>query len=333
MSVPARLAAFAALLALTFGGAVLVGGAIDPTSEAETSRGAGSSHGAVTSHADEEMSTMDDHEAEHAHDAAGTATDAQDAAGTATAAHGAAGTATAGGDAAGVEGLAVSDGGYTFAPAQTFFTAGQPSELSFRILGPAGDAVRAGYELESERELHLIVVSRDGRFYRHLHPRRDAAGVWSTGLTLPSAGVYRAYADFQIDGERHVLGADLFAPGQFTPRPLPAPRPTASSDGYGVALAADAVAAGGDATLTFRVTQDGRPVADLQPYLGAMGHLVALREGDLAYLHVHPDETSPAPGAIRFMADFPSAGRYRLFLQFKDAAAVHTVAYTLAVPR
>ena len=30
-------------------------------------------------------------------------------------------------------------------------------------------------------------------------------------------------------------------------------------------------------------------MTDLQPYLAAYGHLVALRQGDLAYLHVHPD--------------------------------------------
>ena len=41
--------------------------------------------------------------------------------------------------------------------------------------------------------------------------------------------------------------------------------------------------------LTARVTRDGEPVTDLEPYLAAYGHLVALREGDLAYLHVHPD--------------------------------------------
>ena len=48
-------------------------------------------------------------------------------------------------------------------------------------------------------------------------------------------------------------------------------------------------------------------MTDLQPYLGADGHLVALREGDLAFLHVHPEEGAE-PGQIRFAAEFPSAG-------------------------
>ncbi|GAA4560405.1 hypothetical protein GCM10023097_74590 [Streptomyces collinus] len=44
----------------------------------------------------------------------------------------------------------------------------------------------------------------------------------------------------------------------------------------------------GDATpgrasdLTLTVTKDGKPVRNLQPCLGAYGHLVALRSGDLA---------------------------------------------------
>jgi hypothetical protein len=81
------------------------------------------------------------------------------------------------------------------------------------------------------------------------------------------------------------------------------------------------------------VSRDGHELTDLEPYLRARGHLVALREGDLAYLHVHPEE-GPEPGAgVSFMTEFPSAGRYRLFLQFKHDGRVHTTAFTRAVAR
>jgi oxalate decarboxylase/phosphoglucose isomerase-like protein (cupin superfamily) len=80
------------------------------------------------------------------------------------------------------------------------------------------------------------------------------------------------------------------------------------------------------------VSRAGRPVADIEPYLGAGGHLVALREGDLAFLHVHPEEAH-TPGRIAFEATFPSAGRYRLFLQFQHDGRVRTVAHTVEVPR
>src|SRR5829696_8378139 len=65
-----------------------------------------------------------------------------------------------------------------------------------------------------------------------------------------------------------------------------------------------------------------------EPYLGARGHLVALREGDLAYLHVHPSGNS-----VAFATGFPTAGRYRLYLQFKHDGRVHTAAFTCEVAR
>ena len=89
----------------------------------------------------------------------------------------------------------------------------------------------------------------------------------------------------------------------------------------------DDAKAGREAELDFEVTRDGKPV-DVQPYLGARGHLVALREGDLAFLHVHPDEDR-----LSFMAEFPSAARYRLFLQFKTNGRIHTAAFTQKVSR
>ena len=84
----------------------------------------------------------------------------------------------------------------------------------------------------------------------------------------------------------------------------------------------------GDALeLTFDVTRNGKAVS-LQDYLGAKGHLVALRDGDLAFLHVHPNASS-----LRFEAACPNVGRYRLFLQFRVAGQVHTAAFTLEVDR
>jgi len=76
------------------------------------------------------------------------------------------------------------------------------------------------------------------------------------------------------------------------------------------------------------VTKDGRPVTDLDPYLGAYGHLVTLRDGDLAYLHVHAEnQTSPGP-ALSFVAEVPSDGQYRLYLDFQHDGTVRTAEFT-----
>ena len=106
-------------------------------------------------------------------------------------------------------------------------------------------------------------------------------------------------------------------------------RPVAGGlDGLQVALREGSAKAGRESELAFTVTQAGRRVA-IQDYLGAKGHLVALRQGDLAFLHVHPDSKR-----LRFMATFPTAGTYRLFLQFKTAdGRLHTAAFTQEVTR
>ena len=121
-------------------------------------------------------------------------------------------------------------------------------------------------------------------------------------------------------------------PGTYLPSPLPAPAATTTTThGFTVSLQHDELRAGEDGDLDFTVARDGRPVAGIERYLGARGHLVALREGDLAYLHVHPHDGDQPTGVVPFSADFVSAGRYRLFLQFQVAGTVHTAAFTVEV--
>ncbi|MET8821600.1 hypothetical protein [Streptomyces rochei] len=246
----------------------------------------------------------------------------------------------AGGDHGGHEaeaagGLQISEKGYTLDLATPRVTAGQKAELRFTVRDADGDAVTA-YQREHDKEMHLIVASRDLVTYRHLHPTRAADGTWSTPVDLPSAGGYRVFADFTPAGKdaRNVtLGADLAASGRYEPARLPAPDRTATTDGYRVALSGS-LRPGEPGELTLRVSRDGKPVTDLQPYLGAYGHLVALRSGDLAYLHVHPNgepgdgTTEPGP-AISFTATAPSAGTYRLFLDFKHEGEIRTAAFTV----
>lgn len=200
----------------------------------------------------------------------------------------------------------------------------RPERLRFAIVDAHGATVRA-FETEQARRMHLIVVRHDLTGYQHLHPTQARDGTWTTALRLPAAGVYRAFADFQTGGRRHTLGTDLLAAGGFVPRPLPAPSTTAHADGYDVVLHEH-----GRNDLSFSVRRGGTPVA-LQPYLGARGHLVVLRAGDLAYEHVHPLPAATAPGEIAFRSAQPAPGRYRLFLQFRHGDRVHTAAFTRAV--
>ncbi|MGW6919415.1 hypothetical protein ACWGB8_37215 [Kitasatospora sp. NPDC054939] len=225
-------------------------------------------------------------------------------------------------------GLQISERGYTLSLDNAHVTAGAPADLRFRILGPDGTPLTA-YRPAHEKDLHLIVAPRDLSTFQHLHPARAADGTWSTPVALPAAGEYRVFADFTPlgAGQGLTLGADLHAAGDLRPAPLPATGRTATVDGYTVTLGGD-LTPGRAGRLTLTVSKDGRPVTDLQPYLGAYGHLVALRAGDLAYLHVHPDTTTPGP-EIAFTTTAPSPGDYRLFLDFRHGDTVRTVAFTL----
>ncbi|MGA6203683.1 hypothetical protein [Nocardia testacea] len=232
-------------------------------------------------------------------------------------------------------GLTSSEGGYTLVLADPVTTADRAATLRFRIEDSTGRAVTR-YTPNHEKDLHLILVRRDTAGYQHLHPVLGPDGTWSTPVDLGRAGDHRVFADFvTADGQPFTLGTDLRVAGQYTPRPLPAPNTTVTVDGYTVALTGT-IAPGRATDVTFTVTRDGAPVTDLQPYLGAYGHLVALRTADLGYLHVHPaghpgDGTTPAGPGVTFAVTAPGTGDYRLFFEFRHAGAVHRAEFTVPV--
>ena len=231
-------------------------------------------------------------------------------------------------------GLTVSRDGYTLELTKGTSAAGADRPVTFTITGPGGAPVTE-YDVEHEKELHLIAVRRDYRGFQHVHPTMDETGLWSTQLDL-LPGSWRVYADFRATGaEALTLGADLEVPGDYQPTAATTESRTASVGEYEVTLDGEFVA-GKDAKLTLSVARAGGPVTDLQPYLGAYGHLVALRGGDMAYLHVHPDgdaadsTTEPGPEVV-FYAAVPGPGTYHLYLDFKHEGVVRTAGFTVTV--
>ena len=289
MNAPAKLAGFAAVLALASGGAALAGGAIDPERDTD--------------------------EPAHA-DAGGPAPGGHGA--TPQTGHGEAEAAEAAAPHP-VRGLAVAENGLRVAVDDPELRRGKRERLAFRIVDDSGATVR-DFDVEHERRMHLIVARRDLTGFQHLHPEQTSNGTWATDVTLGDAGSYRLFADFVRRGENYTLASDLRVDGKADLRPLPRPGPTSASDGgYDVRLVRDGP------ELSFAITRDGEQI-ETEPYLGAGGHLVALREGDMAFLHVHPKDEG-----VSFEAEFPSAGQYRLFLQFKHQGRVQTVAFTQEV--
>lgn len=230
-------------------------------------------------------------------------------------------------------GVSLSAGGYTLPPVSAPGAVGELGALSFRILDAAGAPVTA-YTPQHEKDLHLIVVRSDGTGFRHVHPVLDTAtGTWSIPWAWDAAGTYRVFADFAAAGADPVtLTRTIDVAGLFAPV-VPATSTRANADGFDVSIDGS-LEPGSASVLTVTVRRDGAPVTTLQPYLGAYGHLVALREGDLAYLHVHPEGAAPTPGAtsgpdVRFSAHVGTEGRYLLYFDFQVEGAVHTAAFVL----
>jgi hypothetical protein len=281
VSTAARIAAFLAALAFVFAGAALAGAALDPRGDEPVADRRGGHEG-------DDMTAMNT-------------------------AHGAE-------EAETIRGLAVAEDQLRVVVEDPELRRGRTERLRFRVVDEAGRTVR-DFDVEHEKRMHLILARHDLTGFQHLHPAQQPDGSWETGVRIEEAGSYRLFADFSHDGAARTLGADLRVDGPADLRPLPPARTEAVSDGgYDVRLDAPAVRPGREATLRFTITKDGQPVK-VEQYLGADGHLVALRDGDMAFLHVHPGDDG-------FAVTFPSEGRYRLFLQFQHEGRVHTVAFT-----
>lgn len=238
--------------------------------------------------------------------------------------------------ASSVRGLAVAQDGYQLEGLSAPARVGEDGPLSFRLTGPDGGPV-TDYTTSHTKDLHLVVVRSDGTRFRHVHPTTDGAGTWSLPWRWTHAGNYRVFADFvpAATGEPLTLTSTVDVAGTFTPAALGMDSVTARVDGFTVTLDG-AVVAGHESKLRFTVTRDGKPVATLQPYLGAAGHLVALRAGDLAYLHVHPTDTEPAAASgpdVVFIAEAPTPGRFLLYLDFQVEGQVHTATFIVTASR
>lgn len=296
MKAPARLGLYGAGLVAVFAVAFAAAGAVVP---AETVQAWVDESGEHAAHCDEERDDMNGEGGHDGHDAAVSSL-----------------------------GLGVAQDGYQLTGVSAPTAPSIEGELSLTVTGPDGEPV-THFETEHEKKLHLIVVRADGQQFRHVHPGMDAGGTWSIPWQWDAAGTYRVFADFVPAeyGEGITLSTTVQVGGDYEPVAAE-PAAETSVDGFDVAVTGDLVA-GESSPLTMTITRDGEPVTALEPYLGAFGHLVALRDGDLAYLHVHPHSDAPQGGQtsgpeIVFEATAPTEGRYLLFLDFQTGGQVHT---------
>jgi hypothetical protein len=210
---------------------------------------------------------------------------------------------------------------------------GELIRITFKL--PDGSSVN-DFELTHEKLLHLIIVSQDLSYFNHIHPEYKCEGVFEAVNDFPAGGKYRVIADFKpAGGDAMTKLAWLDVEGEpADPVPIVLTDPlVAAADGKRVTLKISSLAPDEESVFTFHVEDEasGRPIADLEPYLGAIGHVVILSEDGEQYVHVHAEKDQGSGPDARFEATFPKRGVYKIWAQFRHQGQVFTTSYAVQV--
>jgi hypothetical protein len=191
------------------------------------------------------------------------------------------------------------------------------------------------YELGHEKEMHLIIVREDLSEFYHVHPVRGTDGAFTQELTLPSGGTYKLFADFIPAGHEQMTASstvELEGSKEVTPL-TPDGELIRTEQGVEVELSLSSTKAGEESELAFtlRDAATKAELKDLEPYLGAIGHVVVISEDTEQYLHVHPVNEEESGPVARFATNFPKEGLYRIWGQFKRGGETFIVPFTVKV--
>lgn len=166
---------------------------------------------------------------------------------------------------------------------------GQPVELRFQVKDQ--NNVLTDFDVVHEKTSHLILVSSDYTDFQHVHPTLDAKGTFLIkNVVFHKSGLYYVFMDVTPQGSAQVLKRfDLKVQGASRPLVLKEDMRDKLAGGVQVHLTTNpSPLKPGDSTLRFTLTRQGKPVTDLQPLMGAMGHVIALGPGGAPFLHIHP---------------------------------------------
>ncbi len=172
--------------------------------------------------------------------------------------------------------------------------------------------------------LHVVLTRPDLSSFQHIHPAIHGDGSWTVAIEEPGPWhlVFEStpIADDKPVAQPIIVTTDIDDGTVIEPVTLPAADDTVEVDGLVVARHG----------FRFSLTNaDGSSATDVEPYLEQVAHLVAIRQDDLAFAHIHPLDSPPA--TFDFGDGISQAGTYRLFLQFGHAGSVVTVAFTVVL--
>lgn len=213
--------------------------------------------------------------------------------------------------------------------------AGKPATLKLTVFGADGTAVKDFEPVHGEKA-HLIVVRNGLDVFAHLHPRPDPDGVLTAEYVFPTGGVYQLFVDHRPRGGKDATARAVVAvEGEAAVAPpLKQSVPgTVRADGLQARVTVEAEKGGGDVAVRFELLDDaGNPVADLQPYRGAGGHLILLTADGGEYAHARPAEGVKGPAnAVAFQAHLHRTGLYKGWGEFERGGEVRVVPIVLRI--
>lgn len=243
--------------------------------------------------------------------------------------------------------------------------AGEDVTLNFTVKDKQGNVTK-NLQFVHEKLMHLLVVSDDLAQFDHVHPEfNEADGTFKLKYKFPNGGVFKLYTDFTPQNSSQIVNVfDVSINGSKREKtPLVADKELSKNvEGltFTVKVSQPIKAAVGT-MLDFYVTDSatGKPITDLQPYLGAMAHFVVISEDTSKFLHVHAMEgkTTKAAGTeaghsdkhgdmgmdvkpslkemgnptVQAHTEFPTGGLYKLWGQFQRGGKIFTVPFVLNI--
>lgn len=217
---------------------------------------------------------------------------------------------------------------------------GASAQISFFVKDPRSLRAVNDFEVVHEKLYHVFLVSQDLGFFLHTHPVLQPNAHLLLDVNLPKAGMYRVLSDFYPKGGTpQLVASTLLVPGAgFSLRPANVSRDLAPKRAANlqVELVTDPPVplAHAKTQLLFRLT----PNDGIEPYLGAMAHMLAASSDLIDMTHSHPIQVEDRGGIfqksskqLQFQMIFPRVGVYRVWVQTQRRGTVNTVAFNIPV--
>jgi hypothetical protein len=193
------------------------------------------------------------------------------------------------------------------------------------------------------KKIHVLMVDQTLTDYQHLHPTADPTDpeIFTYAITPRQSGAYRVWVDITTREGAHEIISSYIRGNARTEGLIDRNIVMQTTIGEMKAtLNFD------PASLTLNKASMGRiditdtqryPIADLEPIMGAFGHIVAINEDRKTLAHVHPlgdEPTEPkqrGTSPLTFHLEPNAAGITKIFLQVRRGGIEYTFPFSVNI--